>query len=328
MREYVAKMRISDKLSREGVAWIDRLKSGRMTRADGEDLQRWIRDSPQHRQAFGEAVDLLQTVREAGRGLAEPEASIGKAARTRKFEPMSRRVFLGGAIAASAAGAAAIALNPPFGLWPSVDQLAADLNADYKTDIGERRRVMLDRVTIDMNTQTGLALQPTASGAGIRLIHGEAAIDTPGVPFVLQAGSGRMAANLAQFNVRFDGPQVCATCVAGELRVIHPRASVTLTAGEQISYTDGEAGKAVRSDPALITAWQRGILIFHDEPLSRVVAEVNRYRRGRIVLLDGELARRSVYATVHLDKIDAVPDQLQQFTGARIFRVGQVVFLS
>ena len=59
-------------------------------------------------------------------------------------------------------------------------------------------------------------------------------------------------------------------------------------------------------DAATISAWRRGLLIFRNQPLSQVIAEVNRYRPGRIVLTDTALSQRPVYAVFHIDRINGV----------------------
>ena len=40
--------------------------------------------------------------------------------------------------------------------------------------------------------------------------------------------------------------------------------------------------------------WREGVLVFRDMPLSEAVAEINRYRPGRIMVLDDALAARRV----------------------------------
>jgi transmembrane sensor len=80
---------------------------------------------------------------------------------------------------------------------------------------------------------------------------------------------------------------------------------------------------------AVATAWQHGMLIFRHEPLSHVVSEVNRYRPGRIILLDQKLGARDVVANFHLDRIDEVVDHVVAAFGAHAtFLPGRVVLLS
>jgi transmembrane sensor len=60
------------------------------------------------------------------------------------------------------------------------------------------------------------------------------------------------------------------------------------------------------------------MLIFHDRLLSDVVDEVNRYRPGRIVIMNAELGRRVVNGTFYMGRLDDFIDQVQQLFGARV----------
>ncbi len=320
------KIDVPDTTSREALAWVERLKSGRMTLADRDALRRWQRQNPAHAQALAEATVLMRLVAEASEGLTETDAPIATA--YSRPAALERRYFLGGLAAASAAAVGYLSIYPPLALWPSLTEIAANLGADYTTGTGERRNIEIARVAVEMNTQTGIAVLSQQPAAGVQLIHGEAAIETRGVPFLVKAGVGRTLARDAKLNVRYDGTSACITCEAGALRLMHPQGNVGLAAGQQIVYSSGEIGKVAPTDIAVATAWRRGMLIFHNETLSYVVAQVNRYRKGRIVILKDSLAQQRVYANFHLDKVDTIVDQVQHFSHAQAFSVGDVVFLS
>ena len=67
-----------------------------------------------------------------------------------------------------------------------------------------------------------------------------------------------------------------------------------------------------------MTAWQQGLLIFRDVPLARVIDEVNRYRPGRIIVVDPRLGRREVVADFRLDRLDAVVEFVAQVMKAPV----------
>lgn len=314
----------------EGFAWLDRLKSGEMTVAEGELLQRWRQQSALHRQAFAEAIAVSQALRAAASQLMS-ETTLARNAtpkRARQAPLFTRRTLIRGAAAVSTVAATGVVVHAAFGPWPTLDELVGGLDADYRTATGERLNLTLAHVAIELNTQSSLAVLPSAAANGVRLIRGEVAIDTAGVPFTLQAGRALALAERAQFNVRIERDSTCITCIGGTLQIRHPQDSLVLSRGEQLLYTDREVRQIERADTGLATAWRRGMLIFHDQPLSYVVAEINRYRTGRIVLLSAALGRRRVYATFHLNRLDAAVEQLGEFTGARILRMGQMAFMS
>ncbi len=71
-------------------------------------------------------------------------------------------------------------------------------------------------------------------------------------------------------------------------------------------------------DLELASAWQKGLLIVRNRPLSDVVNEVNRYRPGRIVIARPALSDRLVNGTFHIDHLDNFPNQVQQLFGAGV----------
>ena len=76
-------------------------------------------------------------------------------------------------------------------------------------------------------------------------------------------------------------------------------------------------------------AWRKGQLVFRQTPLAEVVGEINRYRSGRIMLMNDALGRRLVEARVTLDRIDDLIVLIREAYGARVTTLpGGVVVLS
>jgi transmembrane sensor len=235
---------------------------------------------------------------------------------------------LGGAIAASAA--VYLIVRPPLGLWPSL----AELSADYRTAKGEMRHLALEQdISLEMNTLTSIAVRSTQQESRIELISGEATITTgpaASKPLRLIAGDGRItAAAYANFNVRCVDGAVSVICLKGEVNVEQRAHSVRLGAGTQIGYSADGMASPVAVDPALATAWHRGLLVFENRPFAQVIDEVNRYRTGKIIVTNSSLGARLVSGTFHLDRLDDVIGQVLQAFGARVTRLpGGVVLLS
>src|SRR6202012_5626881 len=218
--------------------------------------------------------DTWSTLRTAAADIAAEEAASGQAwtgetggGRALGALRPGRRAFVGFAMAA---GASWLALRPPLQLWPSVTELAAD----YHTGTGEQRQVDLsERVVVAMNTQTRMdVLSSRATRHGIDLIEGEAEIiaDAPTAsttasvgPVLVVAGRGRMQAEVARFNVRRTGTQVCVTCVSGSIAFDHPQQRLTLGAPQQLIYDDRSVRPVSDVDPRVATAWRRGVLVFN-----------------------------------------------------------------
>lgn len=321
------------RLQEQAQDWLARLTSGEATATDLAALKAWRARSPAHAEAFGEAALLWNVL---GDVLADAklhslarEGELARPAGSRAL--MSRRGALlgGGLLVASLAGAAAVAVHPPLGLWPSWSELAAE----YRTYKGEQRNIELaDGMAVRINTQTSMDLRPTADGAvQIELIAGEAAFTpqqarTQGL--VVHAGSGQARTRDAAFNIRRDGNTVSVSCINGEVLVSCEAGTTMLRHGQQIRFNERAMSEIAVVDSEVVTAWQRGLLVFRDEALSRVIEEVNRYRFGRIVLLDGELGRRRIVANFRLDRIDDVVEFVANVVQARARRLpGGIVLL-
>lgn len=317
-----------DPLTREALAWVVRLRSGESTAADAEALQRWLDQSPAHAEAFRQAARLWRLLGPAARELsAEAEISTTLVPQPPTRRLISRRSLLGGAVAASAV--AYVVVRPPFGLWPSL----VELSADYRTGKGEQRRVVLsDDISLALNTQTSIVVRSTPQEARIELISGEATIATnrtSSSPLVVDAADGRMVVARARFNALCEEGVVRVTCIEGEVDVEWRKQAVRLQPRQQVSYSPEGLGVSASVDPAEATAWQERLLIFRDRPLAEVIDEVNRYRPGRIIVTNAELARRLVNGTFHLDRLDDVVAQVRQLFGARVTSLpGGVVLLS
>jgi transmembrane sensor len=301
-------------IDQEAYTWVMRFASGHASETDIAALQQWSRRDPAHAEAFRRISQTwkgLGELRLDERGAPHPLAA--PVARR-----LGRRAFLGGAIAASAAGAAVLVARPPLGLWPSLSELAAD----YRTATGEQRQVVLaDNTSIDMNTQTSIAVRSSEDGgSGVDLISGEAVFVAPAQPsgrFAVHAANGRILASDARFNVRYQDNGVCVTCLKGEVRIEQGSAMLSLSPQRQAIYSDRGISSVMVADPAHVTAWQEGVVIFQLTPVSEVVTEVNRYRSGKIILTNQQLGRRLFNARLRIANIDLVVSRIEQVFGAR-----------
>lgn len=315
-------------LQREAIDWLTRLKSGAATVTDVESFQLWAAQTPRHAHAFSEVRRLWDALGPAGlTAMARLKDGEGRFVSRTPGRIIGRRAMLGGGLAAGIAAAGYLSLRPPLGLWPALPEV---LEADVRTSTGEQRRVALaDDVAIELNTRTSIAFRPAEAGTTrIELISGEGVISGPGLCEVV-AGAGRAHASQASFCVRRDGAAVWVTCLEGAVEVVCGAVRTALATGQRLTYQDAVAGDIEAVDTKVVTAWRTGQLIFHDTPLRDVVAEANRYRRGRIVIANPALGRRLVNARIRLDQIDALVAKLTAaFAATARSLPGGIVILS
>lgn len=309
----------------EAVDWLLRLKPGTATKDDVAAFREWCGQDPAHARAFAEVRSLWDAVGPAGEKLFDPNALHSLAA-ARNLQ-LGRRALLTGAVAASAVGATYAAIRPPFHLWPAL----SELTADYRTATGEQRQIALaNDIAIDMNTQTSIGLRPMLDDIErIELIGGESMVRTGSHAVEVLAGAGTARAANSIFNIRRDGDTVSVICLEGEVRVACLSLSVNLTSQRQVFYSGAGLGPIAHTDVAAATSWREGYLVFHDARLADVIAEINRYRPGRIVVMSEALGNRPVNGRFYLARLDEVVDKFQNAFGARVRSLpGGIVILS
>lgn len=297
-----------DAVERQAHAWVVRLTSGEATAADGRRFRAWCESDPRHREAFGRARRQWEQVRLAGERL--PAAARQPVAPT-PAQRWSRRAFLGAAVAAPASLVVVAALRPPLGLWPSVTAMAAD----FHTGTGERLQIAPSpQLRIELDTQSSLRRRAHAQGEGFELVQGQAAIETgAGLRLALFAGPGCVIADegAVRLDVRNTHGQVRVTCLQGSARIEHPQGRLQLQAGQQTRFDERLSGVVAEAVASEVSAWTEGMLVFRRAPLREVVDEINRYRRGKVLLGESALARAPVSGRFRIDDPDAALEQLR-----------------
>lgn len=314
----------------QAMDWIVLLRSGNATAEDAAALQQWRGQSPRHEQAFVQAARLFRDLGTMGAQLERRNVRPFPVHSSKAVQhTISRRALFGGAIAASAAGY--MLFNPPMAMWPSLEEMSAD----YRTAKGEQRDVAIaDNVAVKLNTQTSMSVRAEGGEPRIELISGEAAVNAKRAssdPLILIAGNGRISSATAEFNIRCIDGIVVATCLDGAVTVSQSGRSVQLGRGEQVSYSTVDLLGAPMpvTDAGQTIAWRNNLLIFRDKPLVAVVNEVNRYRPGKIVVMNSELGQRLVNGTFQTDKLDDFVAQVRQLFSADVRSLpGGIVLLS
>jgi transmembrane sensor len=286
----------------QAVRWLTRLREeGEETGGTGASeiqaaFQAWLDGAPENRRAFAEAERLW------GR-LELPVQRLSRGYGGTK--PRRRR---SGTYRAAALAACLTLLIT--GGWTLRDDIAIGLQSDYTTSVGTRSPIELtDGSRVTLNTDSAIAVDMNGADRHVRLLRGEAWFDVAADrqrPFVVDTAMGRVRVTGTQFNLRMTGGGTEVSLAEGQVKVIDNRGTIlTLTPGHRTHLTATGVSAPETFDETAVTAWLRGQFVFYDAPLSHVVAEINRYRRGRIIVADSAVRNLKVSGVFRTDAPDA-----------------------
>ncbi len=309
------------RIESEATDWLVLQTAGRLDSSAQSAFEGWLARSAQHRAVYDEmrkAWDSLAVLQGNPGDLLRHTAALHKKA---KPSPLPRR--LTSAVTALAASLLLIALGAF--LW--FGDLATLVLADHRSAPGEIRSITLsDGSHVDLGPASAIRVQFNATERRIELLNGSAyfhavpQVAAGGRPFIVETGRLSARALGTRFAVERlaerDTVAVAEHDVEVTLRGLNPAQSAVLSPGQTLRYRHGAALGVVGSiDPHEIAAWRSGNLVFHQTPLGEVVAELNRYRRSRIVILEDDLAARIVSGVVRGDDPDGalkvVTDELR-----------------
>jgi transmembrane sensor len=215
----------------------------------------------------------------------------------------------------------------------------------YGTAIGQQTTVPLsDGSSIQLNSDTQVHVAYTRSSRRIRLLRGEAvfsATPDPNRAFEVYAADSIVRAIGTAFVVHLDGRKVDITVEKGivdvsdvrniraTLDTIKPPSLAhnlgQLRAGEVTSFDSGSGRMEVRqlAGPELRRrmSWREGYLAFSGEPLSEVVAQLNRYSTATLAIEDPNLAPISIGGRFRIGDLNSVLDLLKTTFGIRARQV-------
>ncbi|MBO1020471.1 FecR family protein [Methylobacterium sp. SD274] len=285
--------------------WVVRLTSADASSADRKAFEVWRRADPAHAEAYAE----METWRRTMGQVPDP--------RERKSR---RAVGLSAVVAIAFAGIAGAQLG-----------LIDRLRADAWTGVGEiETRTLVDGSRIDLNTDTAVALRFTAEERAVDLLRGEAVFDVvpdPRRPFIVRGNGVSARAVGTRFYVRVDGAADPVGVAEGRVDVSTAVGHTLLHPGEVAFRDEGDRPVARQGNVAEAMSWRDGKLSFSGQSLRQVIAELERYRRGRILLMDSSVGERRFSGTLDPRDTDEALDVLVTAMGIRVTRLTPFVIL-
>lgn len=280
-------------------SWYVQFQSEPPTAAQQHAWQRWLDSDPAHQVAWQHIEQLQRNLGALPRDLKRRALSD-----TQQRRHVLRMLLILAGVGGIGWG---VQKNTSLGnVW-----------ADYRTRVGERRRLGLaDGTRLELNTDTAIDVVFGDGQRLIRLREGEVFIRTgkrgDSRPFFVQTRQGRVQALGTCFSVRQLSRSTHVGVLEDQVRILPIAgngAGGLLKAGESADFDSYSQGPS-RVCRTTETAWIDGQLIVLDTRLGDVIDELSRYRSGAMQC-DERAARLRVSGAFRLDAIDAVLANLQ-----------------
>lgn len=301
------------------LAWHQRLRA-QPTAAERQAFDEWLYAEPEHVEAYAQVQALWALTEEPAQRLADEEAAALE--HYLKPEPQRRapRLWLG-----SLAAAASVLLMLGLLGWQP-ERWMDSLRADYVSAPGQLRQITLaDQSVVLLDADSAVKVQYDDKQRRIELLRGAAyfQVSHTGQPFIVRAASGETQVLGTQFEVRLHDEGAQVTVQSGRVAVTANKGDTAqvLTANQQVSYRQGQAGAVQGVDSDASLAWRQGWLTFYQLPLAEVLEDVQRYSPRRIVLLNPALAQQRISGSFPSQDPDKVLDSLASVVGFKRHQV-------
>lgn len=279
---------VADGIVEQAVGWYVRLSSGLQTPQDQAEFEQWQAAHAEHARAW-QRLQAMGGRLQASTLHVAPDVSRTTLARAAEIEPVRRRAFK--TLMWVGAGGAAFYLVQDQVPWRA--QLASVM-ADERTATGERRNLVLaDGTRLMLNTATAVNIRFDAQQRRIVLRGGEIMVTTaPDVqerPFVVSTQEGTLIPVGTRFSVRRDESQAEGTTrlavAEGAVEVrsagAASNAPTLVSAGQQASFTRQQVQPVEPLRDAALS-WADEVLTAESTPLGEFIADLDRYRPGRL----------------------------------------------
>lgn len=272
-------MEHATRIDQAALDWLFELRERGADPRTAAEWADWMEQDPAHARAF----DRARLLWEAGADLdwADVEAARARARRQR-VRPRVR--WAGAALAACCAlfALAAVLVIPRGPGGPATAEPAVVL---LETGIGEVREAVLDdgsTLVLGAASRVEAALGPDARR--LRLLEGSAEFSVahdPARPFVVEARHLQARAVGTRFRVHERADRSLVEVTGGRVRVslvgVDGAAPIELGAGEAAAGHHRALRVVQRAGPAEHQPWSGTEMLYRDEPLSNLVADLNRH---------------------------------------------------
>lgn len=267
-------------------------------------VEEWLAESPTHEAVLLELEEIWDLTRaptpppgiwdEVRRRMDEDRAPAARGSSPE--DPRGRRLLATAALVVLGLGLGLLWPRVQAAFGPAPELVEVEVPAGATTNL-----VLPGGVTARLNSASRLAYLPDAKVVEEVTLEGEAYFTVAHDPdrvFRVVTDAGVIRDLGTEFNVYSREGAVTVAVAQGEVELEAAGHAVRVREGEESTAHEGRSPEPVRpADLGAVTAWLEGAIVFQDEPLSSIAAELE-HRYGVRFIVAPSLEERRVTATV------------------------------
>jgi transmembrane sensor len=317
-----------DKIVQAAADWWVRLRAPDAGEDVAERWLAWTNEDRRHLETFERVNELAERM---GRF-----DQVSRKALVHAFaSPVPRRRWF--PLAAAASVAAMVLGGAVYISWTRVASRVT--TQIYRSGIAQNQDITLpDGTKVALGAASTIVIHYARDRRDIELRGGEVFFDVVhdgNRPFVVNAGDVTVHDIGTAFDVRRTGERVTVAVTQGRVTVADQRVGagrgnmLEAVAGQRVSFDPAASGMTVDIvAPAQAIAWRNERLEFIGEPLSVVIANVNRYASKPMQIASADLDTLSYTGTIRTDAIDGWVNALPEVFPLRVSMETDRIILS
>lgn len=288
-------------VAEQAVHWLIESQDETFDAAQQQAFERWLAADSEHQRAWSH----IQQVNQRLRGVASPVVHA-----TLQAPPSpARRRALKALLLVGMASAAGLGLQQHTAL--------PGLMADYRSPVGQRRRMTLDDGSeLQLNTRSAADVRFDGQQRLVRVFEGELQLQVAKDPrpLLLRSAEGVLRLDQGQFNVRQFSGFSLVSVFDGSASV----AGHALLAGQQARFA-GSGWQAIAPLQRNVGAWTDGMLVASQMRLADFLDELGRYRHGQLGCSE-QVADLRISGSYPLDDSERILQMLEVALPVRVRR--------
>lgn len=315
--------------------WLARHRSGDMTGIEASAFERWLKDDPDNLQSWNELNTIwegIEPLRSEPGIMVMREAALARGlwrARLTAAPPIAALcgVFLLFAVLL-------VQHRDSIGIFPQASSEQTATTATFSTPVRKMSHILLsDSSSIQLDADSALTVRYSKNARVIELSRGRALFRVtanPNRPFIVIAAGRTVTAIGTTFSVDLRKSGIQVGLAEGRVRATNQRSdqagrkaalrAVDMSSGEVLFADDDDSWTVAKRSPSELLAWTAGRLLFSDERISDIVAEVNRYSTTRIVISDASVGDRRLSAVLRAGDIQTLLDGVEGLELAHVVK--------